>query len=159
MQWIIDLFTNYWLMSAVFSWLSAQILKICFGIFKVQKFTLTRALFGTGGMPSSHTAAVTGLCTACAVSGGFGTLPFAVSALFCMVVVTDALGVRRETGLQSKMLNELMEKHPEEEYSVADRRGKKFKELIGHTPFQVAVGAALGIMVANLVHLIPCYAV
>ena len=67
MKYITDLFTNYVLMSAVTGWLVAQILKGFTGVFKLKKFTLVEFFFGTGGMPSSHTAAVCGVATAAAV--------------------------------------------------------------------------------------------
>ncbi len=151
-----ELFTNYYLMSAVAAWLTAQILKVFTGIFNLQEFTVRAMLFGTGGMPSSHTAAVCGLMTAAAVRDGFGSFYFAIAALLTIVVIVDATGVRRETGKQSKALNaivgELYESKPES-FDV------KFKELIGHTPLQVFFGVLTGIGVALLLSLIPVFGV
>lgn len=150
-----DLFTNYWVISAIVAWFSAQIIKIFTGVFCQRKFSVHAMLFGTGGMPSSHTASVCALCTAFAVKDGFGSRGFAISALLCIVVITDAVGVRRETGKQSQALNTLLGR-------VFTEKDKKqlpdhFRELIGHTPLQVACGAILGVAVALLVHLIPVF--
>ena len=152
----IEIFKNYWLMSAVIGWLTAQILKMCTGIFRMRKFSVRAALFGTGGMPSSHAASVTALCTSMAVTEGFGSPLFAVCALFCIIVMTDATGVRQETGKQSKALNlilkDLFKDQPPESLT------ENFRELIGHTPLQVACGAITGIAVGLLLRLIPVFA-
>ena len=145
-QAIKDLFSNYWVISAVAAWFTAQMIKIFTGIFRQREFSVHAMLFGTGGMPSSHTASVCALCTAFAATDGFASRGFAVSALLCIVVITDAVGVRRETGKQSQALNTLKTQLPDH-----------FRELIGHTPLQVACGAVLGVVVALLLHLIPAF--
>lgn len=156
MKPLVDLFTNYYLMSAVCAWLLAQIIKVFTGFFKEQNFSLKTLFFGTGGMPSSHTAAVCALCTACAVSEGFGSPLFAISGVLSMVVMIDATGVRLETGKQSRALNliveELFSSDPES-FNI------KFKELIGHTPLQVFCGMLTGILTALLLTLIPAFGV
>ena len=96
-QAIRNFFTNYWVVSAIGAWFLAQFIKIFTGVFRQRKFSIHAMLFGTGGMPSSHTASVCALCTAFAVSDGFSSRGFAISALLCVVVITDAVGVRRET--------------------------------------------------------------
>ncbi len=149
------LFTNYWLMSTVFAWLVAQLLKICTGIFRQRDFSVRALLFGTGGMPSSHTASVTALCTAICVTEGFASPLVAVSGLFCIIVMNDATGVRRETGKQSTALNLILKqmfRDPPENLS------DHYRELIGHTPLQVAFGALTGVAVALLTRLIPVFA-
>lgn len=148
-----DLFTNYWIVSAIAAWFAAQIVKIFTGIFRLREFSIRGMLFGTGGMPSSHTAAVCALCTAFAVKDGFGSRGFAVSALLCVVVITDAVGVRRETGKQSQALNSLL--GHAENGKDGTQFPERFRELIGHTPLQVACGAVLGVAVALLIGLIP----
>ena len=149
-------FTNYYLVSAIAGWLVAQIIKIFTGIFRVQKFSIRAMLFGTGGMPSSHTASVCGLCTACAVRDGFGSVTFAITAVLCIVVMIDAAGVRRETGKQSRALNQIIEALFRDSKENLDVH---FKELIGHTPLQVVCGAVTGIVTALLLQLIPAFAV
>ena len=146
------LFSNFWVMSAFLSWIVAQILKIFTGVFKEQKFNVRTMLFGTGGMPSSHTATVTALVTAIAITEGFGSPLFALAGVLLMVVMIDATGVRRETGHQSKALNiilgELFTDPPQE-------INRHFKELIGHTPLQVFFGCLTGFLTTLLVYLIP----
>lgn len=146
------LFTNYWLLSAMSGWILAQIIKVFTGVFKLQSFSVRALLFGTGGMPSSHSAAVMGLCTACAVTEGFASPLFAVTVLLAIVVMIDATGVRQETGKQSRALNQILE----ELFSdTPDRIEMHFKELIGHTPLQVFFGALTGVGTALLLSLIP----
>ena len=141
-----NLVTNYYLISAMGAWLLAQFLKIFTGFFKEQKFTLKALFFGTGGMPSSHTATVAALATACAIGEGFDSAIFAISVVLAIIVMIDATGVRRETGIQARVLNELTE--------VIEKMGsdlsndEKLKEFVGHTPIQVFVGAVLGIIIA-----------
>lgn len=149
------LFTNYCLMSTVLGWLCAQLLKIATGIFHIRKFSFRALFFGTGGMPSSHSASVAALCTSLGVSQGLGSPLFAVSALMCIIVMTDAAGVRRETGKQSKALNEILK----QQAGTPEELAEQFRELIGHTPLQVACGAAVGVAVALLAQLIPAFAV
>lgn len=154
-QAIKDLFSNYWAISAVAAWFTAQMIKIFTGIFRQREFSVHAMLFGTGGMPSSHTASVCALCTAFAATDGFASRGFAVSALLCIVVITDAVGVRRETGKQSQALNTLLARvfTEKDKTQLPDH----FRELIGHTPLQVACGAVLGVVVALLLHLIPAF--
>jgi acid phosphatase family membrane protein YuiD len=144
--------TNYWLISAASGWFFAQILKIFTGFFKEQNFSLRAMLFGTGGMPSSHTATVSALCTSVAITEGFGSPLFAITAILTMVVMIDATGVRRETGKQSRALNQIIEELFSDSVSQFD---KHFKELIGHTPLQVFFGCLTGIGAALLLTLIP----
>ena len=149
--------TNYCLISAGAGWVVAQILKAITGVFRVKKFTFTEFFFGTGGMPSSHTAAVIGLLTSCGVKYGLGSPYFAISFILAMIVIRDAMGMRRQVGEQAKALNiifkELFEsKKPEESL-------RAFNELAGHTPLQVFAGAAVGLGVALLMSLIPAFGV
>ena len=102
-------------------------------------------LFSTGGMPSSHSATVVGLCVGSGIMYGLGSTAFAITAVLSMIVMIDASGVRYETGEQSKILNkitkELFSGDPEMVNSG-------LKELVGHTPFQVLMGAGLGAVTA-----------
>ncbi len=152
------LFTNYCLMSAVFGWLIAQILKVFTGIFRIREFSFRAMMFGTGGMPSSHSAAVMALCTSIAIRFGFGSPLFAIAGLLCIIVMNDATGVRRETGKQSKALNlilkDLFTDSPDKE-----KLDENFRELIGHTPLQVVCGAITGIVVAVVMGFIPVFGV
>lgn len=152
-----DLITNYYLISATSAWLLAQIIKVFTGFFKEQKFTVKALLFGTGGMPSSHTATVAGLCTACALGEGFGSSSFAIAGVLAIIVMIDATGVRRETGKQSRALNIIVE----ELFKSDDVRtfDTHFKELIGHTPLQVIFGFITGVAVAIALSFVPAFGV
>ena len=152
------LFTNYCLMSAVFGWLIAQVLKVFTGIFQIREFSFRAMMFGTGGMPSSHSAAVMALCTSIAIRYGFGSPLFAIAGLFCIIVMNDATGVRMETGKHSKALNlilkDLFTDSPDKE-----KLDENFRELIGHTPLQVVCGAITGIVVAVVMGFIPVFGI
>ena len=149
--------TNYCLISAGSSWVVAQILKAITGVFKLKKFTLTEFFFGTGGMPSSHTAAVIGLLTACGVKYGLGSGYFAISFILAMIVIRDAMGMRRQVGEHAKALN-LIFKELVEARDI-EHTQKAFSELAGHTPLQVYAGAAVGLIVALLLSLVPAFGV
>lgn len=136
---------NQILISAVIGWLVAQILKTCIHLYFTKSFVPER-LFGSGGMPSSHSATVCALSTATGMTCGCGSPEFAIATIVAIVVMYDAIGVRRETGIQAKIINEMMEifQGMNKELSTKDR----LKELVGHTPLQVLMGAILGILVA-----------
>jgi len=138
-------FGNYLLMSAILSWLVAQIIKIFTGLYQNGKLSLSKLLFSTGGMPSSHSASVVALAIAAAIAHGLGSPIFAVSAIFSIIVMIDASGVRYETGKQGKFLNQIAEHIFSGE---AEKINTGFKELVGHTPLQVVMGALLGVVVA-----------
>lgn len=152
-----DMFRNYCFMSAGIGWLLAQILKVLTGMFKERKFSLVALLFATGGMPSSHTACVVALTTAAIISYGFGSFEFAIAFFFAMVVMIDAMGVRRETGEQAKLLNRLVEDFFDPKKGFVSEDWKKFKELVGHTPLQVLAGAGVGLLVPILLLLTPWF--
>ena len=152
-----SMITNYCLISAGSAWVVAQILKAITGVFRVKKFSVTEFFFGTGGMPSSHSAAVIGLLVSCGIKYGLGSGYFAISFILAMVVIRDAMGMRRQVGEHAKALNlifkELIEaKDPE-------NTQKAFSELAGHTPLQVFAGVATGFVVALLMSLIPAVGV
>ena len=135
-------FTNYLLVSAMIGWLIAQIIKIFTGLYQNKNMSLVKILFSTGGMPSSHSATVLALTTAAGLQEGFGSPAFAICAILSMVVMIDASGVRYETGKQAVLLNKITK----EIFSgKPELMNSGLKELVGHTPFQVVMGALLGI--------------
>lgn len=146
-----DLISNELFISAAIAWLIAQILKTIIHTLLTKDFTLER-MYGSGGMPSSHSATVTALATASVLVHGVGSSEFAISAILAIIVMYDARGVRRETGIQAKVLNDLLKmlKDVNNEIMSID---EKLKEFVGHTPLQVVVGSALGFAIACLVHL------
>ncbi len=131
--------------AALASWFIAQLLKFFFSIRKYHKVDLTR-LVGSGGMPSSHSAFVMGLSTAIGLKIGFDSLEYAMAIGFAFVVMYDASGVRRSVGIQAKILNEMLMDMKEMKHIE-----KNLKELVGHTPFEVFIGAFLGIILANII--------
>lgn len=151
-----NLITNYYLISAMSAWLLAQVLKIFTGFFKEQSFSIKTMFFGTGGMPSSHTATVAALSTACAIGEGFDSAVFAISVVLAIIVMIDATGVRRETGKQSRALNIIIEELFKADEKTFDTR---FKELIGHTPLQVVCGFITGVVAAIALSFIPVFGV
>ena len=146
MEHIKEFFGNYLLISAVLGWLVAQFMKIFTGAFSGQGFHI-KHMFANGGMPSSHSATVLALTTAAAMQYGLGSPIFALSAILSIIVMNDAFGVRYETGEQAKILNRITK----ELFSgKAEEINTGLKELVGHTPFQVLVGAIVGIATAVL---------
>ena len=131
--------------AAILSWALAQGFKTIRPIVTERKFDASR-LTGTGGMPSSHSATVCGLTTAALLKYGAGSFEFAVSFVLSMIVMYDAIGVRRETGKQAKLLNSILSENPLK--LNAEVLQEKLKEYVGHTPLQVMAGAILGILLA-----------
>lgn len=143
---------NYVLICAASSWAVAQIIKtILFWVLNKQ-FNSER-LFGAGGMPSSHSALVCSATVATARSVGVGSTEFAIMFIIAMVVMYDAMGVRRAAGMHAKEINKmhriLKEKGAEPvEDNTDSRKKKELKEFLGHTPLEVLAGAMLGILMA-----------
>ena len=127
-------------------WISAQLVKVLVGFFKEKRFNF-RWFIGTGGMPSSHTAGVAALATCVGLSQGFDTIIFAIAAVFAMVTMFDAQGVRRSTGLQATILNKMMD-----DIWKGQIEEKRLKELVGHTPIQVMAGFIFGIFCALILY-------
>jgi len=143
MEYLIELFDNGILRAAVVSWAIAQLLKVVIAFIRVRRLDIGLML-STGGMPSSHTAFMVAMTTAVGIREGFGTSAFAIAAAITVVVMSDAAGVRRAAGKQAKVINTIVE-NIKNTGVVFD---KKLKELLGHTPIEVACGAVLGIVVA-----------
>ena len=142
MTYVRNFFGNYLLMSAISGWLVAQILKMFTGLLSRDNFNIIKLLFSNGGMPSSHSATVMALTTASAVQYGLGSAYFAITAVLAFIVMNDAAGVRYQTGKQAKILNRILEDFFSDDPKIADAG---LKELVGHTPLQVFMGALTGI--------------
>ncbi len=136
-----EFFSNRILQATGFVWILTQILKVGVDWIRHGKFN-TRMLTSAGGMPSSHSSAVCALTTSIALTEGMRSTLFAVALVLSFVVMYDAAGVRRAASIQARILNqiidELFQGHP-----ISETR---LRELLGHTPFEVFVGAALGIL-------------
>ena len=139
------------LMSAACGWFGAQIVKVFTGMFKERNFSLSYLLFSTGGMPSSHSAVVCALATSSIILNGWGSGLTAVCIILSLVVMMDASGVRYETGKQAQILNKIAKEIFSGDPELANLG---LKELVGHTPFQVLIGAFFGILVAILLSLL-----
>ncbi len=138
-----QLVRNQILMSTVIAWVLAQLIKVVLTLIFQRKLDLVR-LFGSGGMPSSHSASVTCAATMAGLLNGFDSAIFGIATVIALVVMYDAAGVRRAAGKQAKLLNELIENYYAEHYI----NEKKLKELLGHTPVEVVAGSMLGIAIA-----------
>jgi acid phosphatase family membrane protein YuiD len=121
--------------------LLAQLSKFLAHIVIFRKVNFTR-LVATGGMPSAHSASVAALSTAVAFREGAESTLFAVTLFFSLVIMYDAAGLRRAAGMQARVLNRIVEDH----YAHRGHLPERMSELLGHTPFEVFVGAALGVV-------------
>ena len=135
-----------WLTNQVFvSWLTAcviaQGIKITVGVIRLRRFDF-RWLVGTGGMPSTHAAGVTALSVAVGYQSGFDSPLFAAVIAFTVITLFDAQGVRRWSGRQAQVLNKMME----DMYFKRRIQEHRLKELLGHTPIEVAAGVGIGLV-------------
>lgn len=140
---ILTILQNKIFLATILAWLVAQTLKIIIYARKNRRINF-RLLLGSGGMPSSHSATVMALCTTVGRVEGWHTSLFIVSLIFAIIIMTDAVGVRRAVGQQARILN-IMVDELYEKGTISERR---LKELLGHTPVEVFVGAGLGIIIA-----------
>ena len=147
MSFISGVIGNKILVAAFFGWLVAQILKTLIYVAVNKNFNPER-LLGDGGMPSSHSATVMALVTSTAFYYGPETFEFAVTAILALIVMHDAMGVRRETGKQAKVINNMMDWFVQNNEITPE---EKLKEFVGHSPTQVFFGALLGIIVGFIV--------
>jgi acid phosphatase family membrane protein YuiD len=139
------IFRNPVFLSAFFSWFLAQLLKALIDLFrpKTGKGVLENLLWSTGGMPSSHSSMVTGLTVALGFKEGFESSLFFTMLFVGMIVIRDAMGVRRSSGLQARYLNKIGQDLKEK----LDIEYKPLKEVHGHTVAEVSVGVILGLFV------------
>lgn len=129
-----------------FVWFGIQLFKFIYDLVKSKKFNFKR-LMQAGGMPSSHSGVVISLTTMIGKNVGINSPLFAVALIFSFIVMYDAAGVRRATGKQAKLLNKIVETPGLTSLQVSER----LVEVLGHTPVQVIVGAAIGVIVGLLV--------
>lgn len=153
-----ELFTNTPLMIALFAIIFAQFIKIPI------QYAVTRELdwklfSSTGGMPSSHSAAVTSLTTAVAYEHGVGSTIFAVSTMFAVITMYDATGVRFQAGQQALTINKLrtdlqafMNETKNWQNKKEEEKIEELKTLLGHKPSEVFMGALTGIAISVIVY-------
>jgi uncharacterized protein len=130
------------LLAPIVAWTICQVAKVTLTSLRQHRLNL-RVLAETGGMPSSHSAIVMGLTAALGKYSGLTSASFAIALIFSFVVMYDAAGLRRAAGRQAEVLNRLVE-------DLVHMRGvqeQRLRELLGHTPVEVLVGAVIGILV------------
>lgn len=144
MTHIIGIFQNFNLMCALSGFVVAQIAKFIITLIVNKKIDFNKLLCN-GGMPSSHSSTVCALAVSFGISNGTGDPLFALSVILAFVVMIDAMGVRRAAGEQAKVLNKIAKDLFEK--GTTEYLAKDLKEYVGHTPFQVLIGAAVGIAI------------
>ena len=146
MQDFASILNNQVLLVSLIACFLAQGLKVIIELIRNGKVNL-RFLFTTGGMPSAHSALVGALATGTGLREGWSSPVFAIASLFAVIVMYDAAGVRQAAGKQARILNQILDELFSDGHQLNEER---LKELLGHTPFQVLVGLALGIGIALL---------
>ena len=143
-----SLIKNPIFLSAVFSWLFAQVLKSLIEIFRNRpnsaKTILLRLFWATGGMPSSHSSVVTALATSIGFREGIDSPIFILALFYGFLTIRDALGIRRAAGSQAIVLNQLVLDVSRRLETSAGR----VKEIHGHKISEVSVGVVLGFFIA-----------
>ncbi len=142
MNTFIGFIQNKYIYIPMLLWFCIQLFKVVCDLVTTKKFNFKR-IMGAGGMPSSHSAIVTGLATLIGKYEGVNTPIFAVSLILALVVMYDACGVRRAAGKQAAVLNKIIETPGLTGVQVRER----LVEALGHTPVQVFVGALIGVVV------------
>lgn len=153
-----ELLYNFPLLAALSSIFFAQFVKVPIQFIATKKLDWS-LLTSTGGMPSSHSAAVTALSTGVAIEHGLNSSIFAVATVFAIITMFDATGVRRHAGEQATVLNKLVSDFNRfvEEAKVwpkteKQEKEKKLKELLGHQPIEVFFGGLTGIILTLVLY-------
>lgn len=144
MHSVLEIVHNPVLIVAFIGWFVAQALKIPIHYLVEKEWDIHR-FHGSGGMPSSHSAMVVSAAVTVGAIKGFATTEFALGAVFATIVMYDAAGVRRETGRQATVINQIIRDALLDGKPISDN---ELKELVGHKPVEVAAGAVLGILVS-----------
>lgn len=149
---------NYPLVAALLGIIIAQTIKVPIRLIITKEFKPGLA-FSTGGMPSSHSAAVAALTTGIGMLDGIQSPLFAAACIFSVIVMFDASGIRRQAGEQAVIINQLINDFQDFVEGTKDWKDKKedekrqeLKEIMGHQPIEVFVGALLGILIAFLLY-------
>ncbi|MFH1857885.1 MAG: divergent PAP2 family protein, partial [Candidatus Omnitrophota bacterium] len=131
-----EIWSNRILGVTLLAWFLTQALKVVLGVFRERRFNF-QWLVETGGMPSSHAAGMASLATSVGCEMGFHSPIFAVTSVAALVIMFDAQGVRRASGKQAAVLNKIID----DIYFKKEIQENRLKELLGHTPVEVIVGA------------------
>lgn len=143
-----QIFHNFPLMAALIAMIAAQVVKVPLNMIWSKTWDVGVA-FSTGGMPSSHSAAVTSLAAAIAISEGLDSTTFAVAAVLSAITMYDAAGIRRHAGLHASFLNRLVKSTPS---LLKESSGTELKELLGHRPIEVLAGAFFGVAASIVIY-------
>ncbi|MCQ9208366.1 MAG: divergent PAP2 family protein [Omnitrophica bacterium] len=141
-EFFTQLSQNQVFITVLVAWFIAQSAKVFLGVISEKRFNF-KWFVNTGGMPSTHAATVSALATAIGVQYGVKSAIFAITLVFAWIIVMDAQGFRRSTGKQAEILNVILD----DIYWKKKVKEEKLKELLGHTPVEVLVGATIGILV------------
>lgn len=140
-----ELFNNQALIGALIGWTIAQTIKVPLEYLRTKRWNWA-LLFRTGGMPSSHSALVTGVAHGIGLREGFDSVAFAIAATLAIVVIYDATGIRRQAGKHASLINAMIQDlasgHP--------LKQELLREVLGHTPMEAVWGVILGFVVAQL---------
>lgn len=150
----LDIFKSVYVLTPFCAWMLAQLIKMLLSFMKTKKVDIAY-LMSTGGMPSAHSALVSGLAAIIGINIGFGTPVFAVALGFALITMFDASTVRHAAGTQARLLNEIVDELFKEHHFSE----RKLAELLGHTRFEVFMGMTTGILVALLFSSFPYFAV
>ena len=126
-----------------------QVIKFCIFTIRTKRINF-KILTTTGGMPSSHSAGVIAMSTSVGIIAGYDSLLFTISLGYALIVMYDATGIRRAAGKTAACLNKMMDDFYHHDLQAA---GGKLKELLGHTPLEVIMGALFGIVFAYAYHM------
>ena len=148
---LMEICGNRIIQTGAVAWVTSQILKTIIHLI-VNKRIVWERLIGDGGMPSSHSATVTSVAVATGFTAGWGSPVFGVAVFLAIIVMHDARGVRRETGKQAVVINDMLELF--EKMGAGNLTPEQtLKEFVGHTPMQVFAGGILGFIVALVMHM------
>ncbi len=139
----VQLSQNHVFVTVLVAWFIAQAAKVFLGLITEKRFNF-KWFVDTGGMPSSHAATVSALACAIGLRYGLRSPVFAITLVFAWIILMDAQGFRRSAGKQAEILNVILD----DIYWKKNIKEEKLKELLGHTPVEVLVGALIGILVA-----------
>lgn len=140
-----SLFQNHILLAALSAWAIAQVVKVPLEYLRTRRWNWS-LLLRAGGMPSSHSALVTGIAHGVGLHVGFNQPLFALAATVAIVVVYDATGIRRQAGMHAALINHMIDDlaagHP--------LKGEQLLEVLGHTPLEALAGVILGLAVSQI---------
>jgi len=141
----LEVLQNHTLVISAFAWAVAQTLKVVVVLWQQRRLDLWR-LASAGGMPSSHSALVSALATAVALTDGVQSTIFALAVVFAAVVMYDAAGIRQAVSIQARILNKMIDEY----FRRQTWNEERLRELLGHTRIEVFAGSLLGIAIALL---------